>query len=355
MVGARPQFIKATALSRALRGKIDHCLFETIVHTGQHFDDNMSTSFFKELDIPTPKYNLGIAGVSHGAMTGRMLESIEAIVQEERPSVMLVYGDTNSTLAGALAASKLQIPIAHVEAGLRSFNNHMPEEINRILTDKISSMLFCPTTTAVQNLAREGIVDGVHNVGDVMFDVSLYYREKATEKVSLDQFGVEENNYSLCTIHRAETTSNMDTLSEVLEAIRTIALKHPVVLPLHPRTRQRINSQNKEKWLQGITVIDPVSYLEIQRLEMSANTILTDSGGMQKEAFFHGTPCITMRSETEWVETVSLGWNQIAGTSRDSILEAYDNITTMVSKGGEHPYGTGQSAPQILSIIQEYL
>jgi UDP-GlcNAc3NAcA epimerase len=355
VVGARPQFIKATALSRAIRDAPGDNISETIIHTGQHFDENMSGSFFKELDIPTPKYNLGIASVSHGAMTGRMLESIEEILQKEQPDLLLVYGDTNSTLAGALAASKLHIPVAHIEAGLRSFNNIMPEEVNRTLTDKISSLLFCPTTTSVQNLLNEGIVNGVYNVGDVMYDISLYYRDKAKEQIELSDFNVESNKYSLCTIHRAETTSNVSTLSGVLEAIRTIAFDQPVVLPLHPRTRQLINSQKKEKWLQGITVIEPVSYLEMQRLEMSANLILTDSGGIQKEAFFHGVPCITMRSETEWVETVELGWNQIVGTAPTTILQAYQNVKAITPRQTEFPYGTGQSATQILSIIQEYL
>jgi UDP-GlcNAc3NAcA epimerase len=355
VLGARPQFVKATAFSRALREMGSDNVSETIIHTGQHFDENMSGSFFTELDIPTPKYNLGISNLSHGAMTGRMVESIEAILQEEKPSMVLVYGDTNSTLAASLSASKLHIPVAHIEAGLRSFNKRMPEETNRILTDHMSSILFCPTSTAVQNLRVEGIEEGVHEVGDVMFDVSLYYRDKARQKIALHSFGVEEKEYSLCTIHRAETTSSLEKLSGVLEAIRTIAREQPVVLPLHPRTKQLLVSNEKEAWLDGITVVEPVSYLEMQRLEMSANVILTDSGGVQKEAYFHGVPCVTLREETEWVETVELGWNRVSGISRDSILKGYREAITQTPTHDKNPYGTGQSATQILSIIQEYL
>lgn len=355
VLGARPQFIKATAFSRALREMGSDNVSETIIHTGQHFDENMSGAFFTELDIPTPKYNLGISNLSHGAMIGRMVESIEAILQKEKPSMVLVYGDTNSTLSASLSASKLHIPIVHIEAGLRSFNKRMPEESNRILTDHISSLLFCPTSTAVQNLQVEGIVEGVHEVGDVMFDVSLHYRDKARQKNALHSFGVEEKEYSLCTIHRAETTSSLEKLSGVLEAIRTIAREQPVVLPLHPRTKQLLVSNEKEAWLDGITVVEPVSYLTMQCLEMSANTILTDSGGIQKEAYFHGVPCITLRDDTEWIETVELGWNWLAGTSPTAIIQSFHSAIQQTPEQDKSPYGTGQSATQILSIIQEYL
>jgi len=355
IIGARPQFIKAAAVSRAIRQhnqQSDQKIQEIIIHTGQHFDKNMSDVFFSELEIPKPYYNLEIANLSHGAMTGRMLEAIEAVLQEQQPDVVLIYGDTNSTLAGALAAGKMHIPVAHVEAGLRSFNNKMPEEINRILSDKISNFLFCPTETAVETLKNEGITDGVHNVGDVMYDVTLHYREKAKAQINLNQWRVTEGNYVLCTIHRAENTDNTVRLQSILEALREIAKETPVLLPIHPRTKQLLHNVGKEEWLDSITILEPLSYLEMLRLEMSAKAILTDSGGMQKEAFFHRVPCITMRDETEWVETVILGWNNIAGADKEKIVKAFHALGEMsVANNIRSPYGTGNSANQILDIL----
>ena len=355
IIGARPQFIKASALSRAFRvhnkssaQKIE----EIIIHTGQHFDKNMSNVFFTELEIPHPNYNLEIASLSHGAMTGRMLESIELILIDEQPDYVLIYGDTNSTLAGALAASKLHIPIAHVEAGLRSFNMKMPEEINRILSDKISNLLFCPTEIAVINLKNEGIVSGVHNVGDVMYDVTLYYREQAKAKIELSKWNVTDGNYALCTIHRAENTDNLSRLQSIFDALREIAKELPVILPIHPRTRQLLKRLDKETWLKSINILEPLPFLEMLRLEMSAKVILTDSGGIQKEAYFHEVPCITLRDETEWVETVEMGWNKIVGADKEKILNAYQSYDIELNKKHQQsPFGNGNTGEQILNIM----
>jgi UDP-GlcNAc3NAcA epimerase len=355
IIGARPQFIKAAAVSREIRQhneSSDNHVREVIIHTGQHFDKNMSDIFFTELDIPKPDYNLEIANLSHGAMTGRMLEAIEAVLQEQQPNLVLIYGDTNSTLAGALAASKMHIPVSHVESGLRSFNMSMPEEINRILSDRISNYLFCPTQTAVDNLNDEGITDGVYNVGDVMYDVTLYYTERAKEQVDLNQWGVKEGQYALCTIHRAENTDNTSRLESILEALREIATEVPVIFPIHPRTRQLLRNIDREDWLHGITILEPLPYLEMLRLEMSAKAILTDSGGIQKEAFFHRVPCITMRDETEWVETLSMSWNTITGADKAKILSAfYDAGLPHKNPSDNMPYGKGDSAIHILETI----
>ncbi len=354
VLGARPQFIKASALSRAIRNhnsQSGDAINEVIIHTGQHFDRNMSNVFFSELDIPEPDFNLEVAGLQHGAMTGRMLEKIEVILAEEQPDLVLVYGDTNSTLAGALAASKMHIKVAHVEAGLRSFNMRMPEEINRILSDRISDYLFCPTTEAKENLKKEGISRGVYNVGDIMHDVTLFYRQKARETVCLDSWGVEEGKYILCTIHRAENTNNTERLDSILKALRKISEDLPVILPIHPRTHQLIRDLDVHEWLEGLRVVEPVSYLEMLRLEESAYAILTDSGGVQKEAYFHSVPCITLRDETEWVETVQLGWNQIVGADKNNILESYYNISKRQKQKSINPYGNGNASENILSIL----
>ncbi len=357
ILGARPQFIKASAISRVIRTEnatiktINRHIKEIIIHTGQHFDSNMSEVFFKELEIPEPDINLGISGLSHGAMTGRMLEAIEMVLDNEKPDLVLVYGDTNSTLAGSLAASKLHIPIAHVEAGLRSFNRIMPEEINRIITDHISKHLFCPTQTAVDHLAEEGINVGVHLVGDVMFDCTQFYSEKALQKVKLGKWGITEGKYVLCTIHREENTNILHRLESILSALQLISKSTPVLLPIHPRTRQLINSKNISHLLDGLIIIDPVPYLEMTRLQMTAKAILTDSGGMQKEAFFHKVPCITLRDETEWVETVQMGWNKIAGADKNLILEAYESCAAG-APCQINPYGDGQAAKKILEILK---
>lgn len=352
IVGARPQFIKAAAVSREIlkhAGQIE----EVMVHTGQHYDPNMSQVFFDDLEIPAPRYNLEVSGGSHGAMTGRMLEGIERILLDEQPDWVLVYGDTNSTLAGALAAAKLHIPVAHVEAGLRSFNMRMPEEINRILADRVSTLLLCPTKVAVENLAREGVVEGVHNVGDVMYDVALYYRERARVGSSILQtLGLKEKAFALATCHRAENTDDPVRLEGIVSALAQIASDMPVVLPLHPRTRKLLQQFGLERHLVALTVVEPLPFLDMVTLEQAARVILTDSGGVQKEAFFYRVPCITMRDETEWVETVELGWNRLVGASRSKILEAYNALSASVLGAQGTPYGNGSAG---YLIIQELL
>jgi UDP-GlcNAc3NAcA epimerase len=354
IIGARPQFIKASAVSRAIlqhNVNSDNHIREVIIHTGQHFDKNMSDVFFTEFENSKPDYNLEISNLSHGAMTGRMLEAIEKVLYKQQPDLVLIYGDTNSTLSGALAASKMHIPVAHVEAGLRSFNMRMPEEINRIISDRISNYLFCPTRTAVGNLNNEGITNGVYNVGDVMYDNTLYYRDKAKQQIHLSQWDVEEGQYALCTIHRAENTDNTSRLESILEALREIASDMPVLLPIHPRTKKTICSLGKDNWLNGIHILNPLPYLETLRLEMSAKVILTDSGGIQKEAFFHQVPCITMRDETEWVETVELGCNKLVGADKNKILSTFEQVGQMKDEltCRLKPYGEGLAAQLIIS------
>jgi len=356
IVGARPQFIKAGALSRAIAlhnaaGNIQ--IQEKIVHTGQHYDHNMSRVFFEELSIPEPDYNLEIGSASHGRQTGCMLERLENVFLTEKPDVVVVYGDTNSTLAGALAAAKLHIPVAHIEAGLRSFNKKMPEEVNRVLTDHVSHFLFCPTQQAIDNLMREGIVDRVYSVGDIMYDSMCFYLVNLGEECShFERYGLYKNSYVLATIHRAENTDNESKLAEIFLALELISDKYPVVLTLHPRTRERmdrycITSSDR------IHILEPVSYLEMIKLECNAFAIVTDSGGVQKEAFFVQRPCITLREETEWVETVSCGANILCGTSCSKIVDAFALLS--VSSGSENfagePYGDGQSSKRILNYL----
>jgi UDP-GlcNAc3NAcA epimerase len=362
IVGARPQFIKAAVVSRAIRDynnrKSQVEIEEVIVHTGQHFDANMSTAFFDQLDIPRPAYNLGVAGLDHGAMTGRMLEGIETLIKQEEPDWVLVYGDTNSTLAGALAASKLHVSLAHVEAGLRSYNLAMPEEINRTLTDRVSTLLFCPTSTAVDNLKAEGYpftlpkkrYQTIQNVGDVMYDATLYYRELAHQSISLDTWQLRDCEYVLCTLHRAENTDDPVRLENIFGALREIAEKYTLLLPLHPRTHKLIVNSGKQAWMDGIRVIEPVPYLEMQRLEMGAKIILTDSGGIQKEAYFHGVPCITLRDETEWVETVEMGCNQVVGADKRKIVQAFYNAQKPIRQITT-PYGDGTASCKILEFM----
>jgi UDP-GlcNAc3NAcA epimerase len=350
VVGARPQFIKAAAISRTIRAGYSTQIEEVLVHTGQHFDHNMSDVFFEELGIPAPKYDLGISGGAHGVMTGRMLAAIEEVLLSERPDWVLIYGDTNSTLAAALAAAKLHIPIAHVEAGLRSFNNRMPEEINRIVADRLSTLLFCPTETAVRNLANEGIQHGVSNVGDVMFDVSLYFRQLAAERSTiLADLHVEPQQFVLATCHRAENTDDPARLREIVAGLQSIARKVRLVLPLHPRTRHVLAAQGLQEAIEGLVVTDPLPFLDMISLEKSAAAIVTDSGGVQKEAFFFQVPCITVRDETEWVETVELGWNQVVGANRERIVAAFG----AAAKGVQDvfPYGDGTAADRIVRTI----
>ena len=359
IIGARPQFIKAATVSRAIGLHSD--ITEIIVHTGQHFDTNMSDVFFEQMDIPRPNHYLKIASLSHGAMTGRMLEGIEELIQQEKPDWMLVYGDTNSTLAGALAAAKLHLPIAHVEAGLRSHNPAMPEEINRVLTDRVSSLLLCPTKTAVNNLEKEGfpykasakLQQQIVNVGDVMFDAVLYYRERAKREVDLETFGLKHQRYALCTIHRQENTDHIENIKSILNALQSIAKDLRVVLPLHPRTKAKIVQFNLESLLEGLYLLDPLPYLEMQRLQMSAKVILTDSGGMQKEAYFHCVPCITLRDETEWVETVKSGWNRLVGAKKDQIVRTY-SINIERNESDSTCYGNGEASCKILDRLINY-
>lgn len=347
IIGARPQFIKAATISR--RVALTENLKEVIVHTGQHYDANMSDVFFTELSIPKPEYHLGIGGGSHGQMTGRQLEQIEAVLLDEKPDQVLVYGDTNSTLAGALAAAKLHIPVAHVEAGLRSFNRFMPEEINRVLTDHVSDVLFAPTDIAVQNLAAEGI-DGkkVKQVGDVMFDAALFYKSQAVAPHWFSKHPELENEYVLATIHRAENTDDPNRLRRILSELGNCGI--PVVLPLHPRTRKTIQDYGFIL-PPSIKVFDPVSYLEMIFLQISAAVIATDSGGVQKEAYFHKVPCVTLREETEWVELVDAGWNTICPPLTSDIATTIANAlrpNTQIAL-----YGQGTAAQEILDVITD--
>jgi UDP-GlcNAc3NAcA epimerase len=352
IVGARPQFVKAAAVCRAVDAwnncQPERRIDDVIVHTGQHFDHNMSQSFFDALAIPEPKHNLGIHGGGHGQMTGRMLERLEAVMQEERPDQVLVYGDTNSTLAGALAAAKLHVPVCHVEAGLRSFNRLMPEEINRVVADSLATLLLCPTAAAVTNLRREGIECGVHQVGDVMYDVALHFGEVARrESRVLQALGLEDSPFVLATCHRAENTDDPVRLKGVAEGLAAVSERIPVVLPLHPRTRAALamaGIQLPEK----VKVCDPLPFLDMLRLEMAAALIATDSGGVQKEAYFYGKPCITMREETEWVETVDAGWNRLAGADRARIVAAVDAFLGADMPPREAVFGDGRAADKIV-------
>lgn len=354
IVGARPQFIKAAALSRVIRDDYFRSVEEVLVHTGQHYDENMSRVFFDDLDIPKPKYNLEISGGNHGAMTGRMLEAVENVLLQEKPDWVLIYGDTNSTLAGALAAAKMHLPMAHVEAGLRSFNMRMPEEVNRIVSDRISTLLLCPTETAVKNLQLEGITHGVHNVGDVMYDVALFYRERARQhSTALTDYKVSPGGFALATCHRAENTDDPSRLGEILGALADVARTMPVVMPLHPRTRKLIDHYGFAGFLSTLTVTEPLPFLDMVALEQAARLILTDSGGVQKEAFFYGVPCITMRDETEWVETVELGANRLVGASHAAVLEAVEVVMQSDSRlGNSAPYGDGYAASRIVALLE---
>jgi len=356
IIGARPQFIKAAAISNLVKYEYNSKIKETIVHTGQHYDTNMSDVFFNDLELPKPKYNLDISGGSHGVMTSRMLEAIEAVLIKDKPDCVLVYGDTNSTLAGALAAVKLQIPIAHVEAGLRSFNMNMPEEINRVLVDRISNLLFCPTDTAFNNLNNEGIKNSVSIVGDVMYDIALLYAEKAKKKsMILSQLSLEPQNFILVTCHRAENTDNPNRLEEILRGIFDVSKILPIVFPLHPRTKKQIENFGLGHFFKKITTIEPLPFLDMIALEQTAKIIITDSGGVQKESFFYKVPCITIRDETEWIETVQSGWNTLVGANAHRIKESVDKIlNNKSSKDYFHFYGDGKAAEKILNIISNY-
>lgn len=355
IVGARPQFIKAATISRAIKEYNSenqaNKVIEIIVHTGQHYDYDMSGVFFEELDIPRPDYDLGVGSESHGQQTGRMLEAIEKVLEKERPNWVLVYGDTNSTLAGALAAVKMHMPVAHVEAGLRSFNRRMPEEINRVVTDHVSSLLFCPTETALKNLKQEGITKGVHNIGDVMYDSMLYYKRKlVNSKLILDLLELESRKFILATVHRAENTNSPERLKNIFQAFDVISKDLPLVVALHPRTLKYLK-EYEIKVKQNIKLLKPLSYLQMIALEWSARLILTDSGGVQKEAFFAKTPCITLREETEWVETVNCGANVLAGAVIEKIIASYETFKTKDIKNLPNTYGDGKSSYKIVNQL----
>lgn len=341
IVGARPQFIKAAMVSRAFV-EFRPDVKEVLVHTGQHYDANMSEIFFEELDIPRPVHNLGVGGGTHGQNTGRMLERLETLMIAEKPDWVLVYGDTDSTLAGALAAAKLHIPLAHIEAGLRSYNRRMPEEINRILTDHVSDLLFVPTVAAHDNLVKERIaIDSIRIVGDVMYDAALYYRKFARQPNWFDGLGIED--FALCTIHRAENTNNMLRMQGILQGLGSAQIA--VVLPLHPRTRKLLASMDLSL-PPNLHVVDPVGYLEMVWLELNCKVIATDSGGVQKEAYFHRKPCVTLRDETEWLELVVGGYNRIVGTDPVMIAEALncDRVMNFCCE----IYGAGEAATQVV-------
>lgn len=378
VVGARPQFIKAAVFSRLLRDEPARGIREILVHTGQHFDPNMSQAFFDELDIPPPDYHLGVREETHGRMTARMLEVIEEVLEREKPEGMIVYGDTNSTLAGALAAAKMSIPVAHVEAGARSFNRRMPEEINRIVTDRISTLLLCPTAAAVDHLREEGFKDIVRggalvdvasglagirlsrdqqmvvNVGDLMYDAVLYYGARAHEKTHLlTACGIRPGGYVFTTVHRAENTDDPEALRAIVASLIELAARIPVVWPLHPRTRKLLEKSGDLEPLRatgGVRLADPLSYLECICLEANAQAVVTDSGGVQREAFFLGIPCFTLRDETEWEETVLAGWNQLVGRKPRSLAQAVlDTRRSPVARGS--PFGNGNAARTILELL----
>jgi len=371
VVGARPQFIKAAAVSRALAATqgSEQPINERIVHTGQHFDAAMSDQFFAELGIPQPAFHLGIGGGTHGANTGRMLEAIEQVLLAERPDAVLVYGDTDSTLAGALAASKLKIPVLHVEAGLRSFNRHQPEEQNRVLTDHLAELCFAPTTTAVAHLQREGIpAERIVPCGDVMADAARLFGEQAEASAAqlLEALGLDSaastvlnagEPFVLATIHRAENTDDPARLRAILTALAQAPL--PVLLPLHPRTRRRLAEQGLEVLLEPLTITEPLGFLAMVLLERRAALVVTDSGGVQKEAYLQGTPCVTVRSETEWVELLQVGWNRLADPARCDPQPLLEAIRAQLQLDPAHPrpqlYGDGFAAQAIVATIQQCL
>jgi len=352
VIGARPQFIKAATVSRVIAERQD--IREVLLHTGQHYDANMSDSFFQELDIPVPAHHLGIGSGSHGAQTGAMLEAIERVLVQERPDWLLVYGDTNSTLAGALAASKLHIPVAHVEAGMRSFNRRMPEELNRVLTDHLATLNLTSTRTATAHLASEGISgDGVLEVGDVMYDAARFYGERAGDRSALlDRLGVKPGEFLLATVHRAENTDDPQRMDAIIEAFISLGESHRIVLPLHPRTRAVLEQRGDLDRLSGaITICEPLGYLDMVALERDAVLVATDSGGVQKEAFFQGTPCVTLRDETEWMELVEAGWNRIVPPTEPGNIET--GIKEFIGTTGASidPYGCGDAAERIVDAL----
>lgn len=343
VLGARPQFIKAAPVCHALKAAGHE---EILVHTGQHYDANMSEIFFEELKIPKPAVNLQVGSGAHGKQTAEMLTKIEEILIREKPAKLLVYGDTNSTLAGALAACKLEIPIAHVEAGLRSFNRSMPEEHNRVLTDHCSELLFCPTDTAVNHLRTEGITKSVHKVGDTMLDAVLQFKKIAASRPTLKELGLKSKGFYLATIHRPYNTDDPKNLAAALKALGS--LDHPVVFPVHPRTKGKLAGIDLAS---NIRIVEPLGYLDMLLLQENARVVLTDSGGVQKEAFFLKTPCVTMRTETEWVETVEAGWNIVVGTDPAAVVKAVEQFENKAPAPPAAYFGAGDAAVRIAKIL----
>lgn len=372
VIGARPQFIKASVMSKNIRSKKKkNKIREVLVHTGQHYDYLMDRVFFDELDLPKPDYYLGVGSHSHGKQTAMMLERVEDVLKKEKPDLVMVYGDTNSTLAGALGGAKLKIPVAHIEAGLRSFNRKMPEEINRVLTDHISTFLFCPTVNSVKNLEHEGIKDGndrvVRNVGDVMYDSLIYYSKIAERKSSilkeLDLINTNSHNsklttchYYLATIHREENTDNPERLNSILKALYEIAKDVIVIFPVHPRTKKTIDAHRLLNDPGNIRLIEPVSYLNMLMLEKHARLILTDSGGVQKEAFWFGVPCLSFREDTEWIETVRSGWNILVGAETERIIRGLEILKKKkINNKRRNLFGDGRACEKIINILNKYM
>jgi len=353
IIGARPQIIKAVSFSRYLKSSPD--IQEIILHTGQHYDNNMNDNFFSELDIPMPDYNLGVGSDTHARQTAKMMIGIELIALKEKPDFILIYGDTNSTIAGAIVGAKLHIPVVHVEAGLRNFNRKIPEEINRIVSDSISTLLFCPTETAVNNLKKEGITSGVYNVGDIMLETYLFYKNKALKNSSiLNRLNLKLKEYILCTIHRASNTDNIINLKNIF--IGLTDSKEIVILPIHPRTKKIINQDKSIKKSIGknINIIEPVGYFDMISLEASAKKIVTDSGGVQKEAYFCGIPCITLFENTAWVETVEEGVNKIVEINPKSIKENISNFNTSKQSYTKKIFGNGKTSEKIVNLLYQH-
>ncbi len=351
IVGTRPQFVKAAPVSRALADR--NGVTEIIIHTGQHYDETMSRVFFEELAIPEPTYNLGVGSADHGVQTGRMLIGLEEVLEEERPDWVLVYGDTNSTLAGTLAAVKLGLPVAHVEGGMRSFDRRMPEEINRVVTDHLADLHLCVTQTAVDNLAAEGVAEGVHLVGDVMYDAVTMFVDLAHRRFNpLARLGLEPKSYVLMTCHRPENTDVGERLAAIVRAVGRVSRLKPVIAPLHPRTRAALKRFGLD-FPPSVKVMESTSYLETLVLEKNAALILTDSGGVQKEAFFHGVPCVTIRDQTEWSETVELGANILAGGDEEAIVVAARQALERgpLAANAAELYGGGRAARRIADLL----
>jgi len=349
IVGARPQFIKCAPLSRVLRKEHE----EVLIHTGQHYDPEMSDIFFEELGIPKPDFHLNVGSSTHGKQTGEILAGVEVVLLREEPEMVLVYGDTNSTLAGALAAVKLHIPVAHIEAGLRSFDRAMPEEINRVVADHVSDLLFCPTETAVANLKNEGIFKGVHQVGDVMVDALRFNQQIADERSGiLERLGLSQGMYLLMTVHRPSNTDNKEHMQSILRALQRSG--KTVVFPVHPRTRKYLQEYGLwDRMPDSLLCVDPVGYLDMLRLLSGAEKVLTDSGGVQKEAYITGVPCITLRENTEWVETVQDGWNILVGADEEKILRAIQSSIPVTPH--REVFGSGDASERIAAVIAGFV